>query len=494
MPVDRLTLASTIAARDENESYTFAYDSYKDAGAANCAFQVVRDAFNRKSRVYMTTMERYGQSTSSTAGTDGTAIKIWTGQSNAIVQAFNSPNSTIYENTTSRGAITGLGIWISETVISGVATCVIVSASNRAYSLAAGVLAEITNGNFPPKQGTPLTITGNFVHAEGYAFIACTNGQIWHSDLNSIANWSASSFLSANEFPDALVGLAKLGRYIVALGLQSIQFFYVAGNPGGSVLTRAQLPTIQQGVINQYCIAQYKDVVAIVGQGAYGNGVFLVTTDGIKKISTFPIDQLIEVNHTYLRLHVIGQWGSPKLLLTYMDGPNAPSATRGFLYDDETGIWIRFTLTISLVNTDTTALPGTALFTTVGIGYNNNGRYYLNSYSSTDETLARVKLGPWDARKPGVRKVIHSAKLIGQSRIARTVAISYSDDDGLTWSTERTGTLDDAGASTLRPQWYRLGSTYSRMWHVSLTPQAGESAGDLARLEALMIDYEECEQ
>lgn len=99
------------------------------------------------------------------------------------------------------------------------------------FSILNTTWTEITDADF-----TAITHTGKMEHMDGYAFIMDGNNLIWNSDINSIANWTATGFIAKQAFRDRPIGLAKLGKHILAFGEQSVEVFYNAGNTTGSPL------------------------------------------------------------------------------------------------------------------------------------------------------------------------------------------------------------------------------------------------------------------
>jgi hypothetical protein len=80
------------------------------------------------------------------------------------------------------------------------------------------------------------------VFLDGYLFLAKdSTGNIYNSDLNDPMSWSGD-FLTAEMDGDRLVGLNKLSNYIVALGSETVEYFWDAANATGSPLARNATP------------------------------------------------------------------------------------------------------------------------------------------------------------------------------------------------------------------------------------------------------------
>lgn len=243
----RIPLFGSITNRNSNPS-SF---SGKDQRFENCYPEFTKNPVTgaMRSRLY----KRLGTALTSMGGSGYTGVlgsTVWVGSTSLtslrVIPFSDGSNIKIFQSTQLGSTIAGyLGAaLISETSISGVSTLVFTAqkASDNLlhawYFPEGGAWTEITDGDFPPNQGTPIGLIGGFAHLDGYAFVMDVKGNIWNSDLNSIANWTATSFIPANAYPDGGSGVAKYGNYIVGFGMRSIEFYRNAGFPSGSPLAR----------------------------------------------------------------------------------------------------------------------------------------------------------------------------------------------------------------------------------------------------------------
>lgn len=74
------------------------------------------------------------------------------------------------------------------------------------------------------------------VFLDGYLFLSDNAGNIYNSQLNDPTVWPAANVATSESFPDGLSAIARVGSYLVALGSQSIEWFYDAGNATGTPL------------------------------------------------------------------------------------------------------------------------------------------------------------------------------------------------------------------------------------------------------------------
>lgn len=107
----------------------------KDARFLNCFTTTVADPMSGKKKLYLVKRPGFGTQSTPSAGQVGVSLLVWTGQGTGgkVISAFNSTNSTIYDGTTSLGAITGKSTGITETVVGTEATLTISSNDNTAW-------------------------------------------------------------------------------------------------------------------------------------------------------------------------------------------------------------------------------------------------------------------------------------------------------------------------------------------------------------------------
>jgi len=265
----------------------------KDQRFVNVIPEVNINPITNQTKYYVYKRPGFATNNTPSAGNIGTAIKIWTGKTNEIITAFGATNSTVYNGTSSLGAVTGVVYDIQETFVGTTANLTFISNGNKAYFYPdGGALTEITDGDFPGVAGK--TITGNAVHMDGYMFIMATDGSIYNSDLNSLSSWSALSFIQANMYPDRGVGLARYKELIVAFGKESIEFFRNVGNPTGSPLEKVKEATIKIGCISHTAITSFEDNIAwVAGSDTGTESVYIL--DGYKpvRVSDNTIDAFI---------------------------------------------------------------------------------------------------------------------------------------------------------------------------------------------------------
>jgi hypothetical protein len=390
---------------------------------------------------------------------------IWTGKGtgDGIITAFGSTNSTIYESSTSLGSITGRVTFFSETTISGTSNLVALATNGRAwYYPSGGSLTEITDAQYPGQAS--LTPTGNFVHMDGYAFIACTNGQIWNSDLNSIANWTAGNYVTASDKPDGLLGLARMGDFIYAFGSLSTQPYYNAGNAAGSPLSPVEGASFSIGAINQYSILQFRDTIAFVGASTENNtGVYIIENRTPRKISTTSIDEVLSTD-VYPKLHQFIDGGKQMLFLGIHASVDEDT-NQGYLYDPDIDAWSVVRSGYFIVNQ--TAIRREATGNSYLVAVNDAAAATISNDTTSYDT-AEVIIGPIG---DGTPHTIDWLQLLGDgygatSTITATIYVNHTDRAQTGWSQART-------VSMSRPVLRRLGYSRNGQSRLQISWQGG---------------------
>lgn len=433
----------------------------KDERYINCMY-LTRGIRADKSAEYFI-IKRPGYTTLNTpaAGNIGTAIMVWTGKGTgqSVIAAFGSTNSTIYEGTTSLGAITGKCNGITETFVSTTPTLVMSSGDNTGwYYDTVSLLTQITDAQFPGNNGK--TTTGTFAHMDGYAFIMDTEGAIWNSDLNGVTSWTALGFVSANAYPDKGIGCIRYKNQIVAFGRESVQFFYNAGNATGSPLSRIDTATLKVGCINSDSMAQISDVLFWVGGGPQG-GATVYMYDGVtNRISTPTIDyQLLLAGPDNISLTTEKYYGRAFVVV------KANAIT--YVYCVEEKKWHERTATTPLWYKSAGLSSGTQIFTYSISNVSTAGKVYVINPASLDfrddgvAFTATIQSANDDMGTQNVKFHEELRVMADIENATSPLTVSYSDDDYASFVTH--GTVDLSLGDRYRKM-TRLGASVKRAW------------------------------
>lgn len=464
--------------------------SQLDQFMENVCFRVVKNDITRTQRVQITPSSTLNTLVSPGGSGENRAVMVWLGSSDGdnIVSARGDSNSEMFEDTTSRSSITGLARFLSETTISGVANFVVISATSGGrtwFYPAGGALTEITDTDFPPKQSSPLTITGNAVHLDGYMFVMCTNGEIWNSDLNSLANWSATSKITADRQPDGGIGIARLKDMIVAFGKSTIEFYRNTGNASGSPLSRIPDATINMGAINQYSIIQFRDSIAFIGVSKENTvGVYLLDGGKPVPISTGVVNEYIaHLSSNALGLCVWADRGGIQLGIRQ----TAITDNALLLYDPEVGLWTQWVGNDTINGTDVIVSPTAASGMSAVVACADGTVKRVRNLTPSSEGLGmRVVLGPIDGGTMN-RKTWKKLRLIGDGlglgSASGLVSVSCSYD-----STGSFGSARSISTAAKDPAAWRLGM--SRSLYLKFTTAGNFTTGTTVWLDSAELEYE----
>lgn len=319
------------------------------------------------------------------------------------------------------------------------------------------------------------------VFMDGYLFLAKAGTQdVYNSDLDTPLQWSAGSFLTAEMYPDRIVALAKNNNYIYAIGTNSIEYLYDAGNNFATIGTplARQASAVQQfGCAAIGTVVQTEKQVLLVGKT--GNGGYTVwQVDGFdaKEIGIPSVkfallgEGLNLPNITAFCVRVSSQ----KLYVLCL-------SQRTLVYSFDTQMWSEWSTSDgTFIAENGSDGPGGEAYLqdkTNGKIYIMDETYFTDAGEHIDCVLTTARLD-FDTIN---RKFMHRLTIIGDvpdaTLLEDTVYISWSDDDYNTWSTER-----DLLFTADLPAIHQLGQFRRRALKLRY------SSPHLLRIEALEVD------
>lgn len=175
--------------------------------------------------------------------------------------------------------------------------CIIDRQDNKGYyidSAAHTVLVEIVDVDFPPKQIPVLQLARGAVGLKGRLYVMDTDGTIWNSSLEDPSAWNGGDNINAEMSPDKGVYIGKIDNEIVAIGDNTIEYFYHAGNPTNSPLSSRQ--DVFHNIGGYRGDVYYPDEAGLFFVGAPnqgGKGVYRLIGHEIKKISKSSLDMYL---------------------------------------------------------------------------------------------------------------------------------------------------------------------------------------------------------
>ena len=391
-------------------------------------------------------------------GNVGSAILVWTGSASgtAVIAAFGATNSTVYNGTTSLGAITGKARSITETTVSSTATLLVASGDSTGwyYDTGVAVMTKISDADFPGNAG--FTTAGDFVTLDGFNFIMTTDGKVWASNLNSVTGWVANSYDTANEFPDAGVGLVRFRNMILAFGKESIQFFQNAGLTPFP-LQKSKNQTVKVGAVSSDAIATLSDNVFWCGSTDKG-GLSIFQYDGsLSRISTPEQDfQLVLAGPSNISITTLRFYGRSFVLV------KANATTYVYCLEDKR--WHEWSSTTPLWYKCAGLSSGTQILTYSISNISTAGKVYLINPAALvfedDGVTYTATFQSQNMDADGNMMFFDFMRIIADTEpTTSTLTISASDDDFVTFNV--LGTVD---LSQKVKRIDRLGSSDKRAW------------------------------
>lgn len=438
----------------------------KDARYINCFTQTERDEVTGKKRVAIVKRPGFGTRNTPATGEKGYAIMVWTGEGTGtgVVSGFGETNSTIYYDTTSRGAITGRVTGITETSINGTATIAVTSSDNTGWYADSGSMTEIVDADWP---GDTETLAGTFAHLDGFPCIMTTRGRLWAGDVNSITAWTANSFAPTNAYPDKGVGAIRWKNFVMAFGVESLEFYYNAGlSP--FPLARASAMTQKVGAVSADAIARIADTIFWCGTTPEG-GMSIFQWDGsLSRLSSPEVEAImILAGASNVTLTTVRFFGRSFILVRAGPTTLAYCIEEKFWHEwnSETPLWYKCASVM---------IGGTQVNYAVS-NVSTSGKVYLMNHASqvfTDDSTtysARVQTAPEDQGTDN-KKFYNDLSIVADVEgSTSTLTISVSDDDYQNYTT--VGTVDLSATRPLKIT--RLGSARRRGWvltHSAATP------------------------
>ena len=102
----------------------------------------------------------------------------------------------------------------------------------------------------------PATTVSGAVFVDGYYVVGTPEGLLYNSNVEDPTTWQAINYIGAVSDADQLVAIGRTINYVVAMGTQTIEFFYDAGTSPGSPFLPYQNAVIQFGAAAEDSLTQ----------------------------------------------------------------------------------------------------------------------------------------------------------------------------------------------------------------------------------------------
>lgn len=247
----------------------------KDHRLINCFAETVKGNRSQSPKVYM--VERAGLQyvRSTTAGTARGIYyfngSIWSAVGNQLYRD-STPVQTLGTSTGSVGFVEYAGS------VSFPRNLVVLDGVNGFVINLANVITQITDPDFP----TPHVPFGAYM--DGYLFVVkAGTADVYNSNVDNPTLWTAGDFITAEMFPDPVVSLIRQTNYIVAVGSNTIEYFYNAATFPGTPLARNSAAQHQIGTVSPESTIVAEEQVMMLGQTQLG-GRSIWVIDGFKPV------------------------------------------------------------------------------------------------------------------------------------------------------------------------------------------------------------------
>lgn len=435
------------------DGYTATVTNSLDQRKINSIYELVSNPVSGKQTLYLTKrpgVASAGVSIGTTADTcyliistgSGAPSEQWVFARNSNdIKAMNSATSTTLLNSG-----TYHPNYVDRTLISGTETIVVqlrsafVDLQRVYYASAIGSWTEITDSVF-----TGLGHRGKMEFMDGFGFVLSTTNKIYSTNLNTLATWPASSYITKAIQQDDPRGLAKFKNQIIAFGDSTMEVFRNAGNATGSPLQSVKELATNVGLGNiasplsgnifrhYYCVSG--NVMYFVGKlpGLYSQGFYAYDGQHVQKISSPSIDKILNgasiLSLTHMSQVVLD---SQEGIAISLNSSLTATPQRWLMYFPKWNEWFewqstqitpicggRFLLSLSGVSAVLNEASKSDVWTDNGAAYTMTHQFTLPQAGNH-------------------RKYMPMLGVIGDTaRSASTLNVETSDDDGQTWATAR---------------------------------------------------------
>lgn len=295
------------------------------------------------------------------------------------------------------------------------------------------------------------------IFLDGYVFVVKSGtADIYNSNLDDPLLWTAGNFISAEMEGDNLVRLVKINNYIGAMGTNSIEYFWDAGNASGSPLQRNDTPIKYNTYLSGF--AQFGNAIYFVGVSESGQPDIYVLKDfKIEELGTPTISR-------YLNSATAGISNWTGAILSFKGHTfyvvNADT-DRTYVLDIDTKLWARWAWQQTAYFPATNAchvITTSNAFTYFSIGTATSAIYKSSDSLFQDNGTTFTCRIVTEANDFGTlnRKTMPRLAIIGdRPSVDASVDVSWSDDDYQTFSTARSINLNQDLPCTYNLGWFR---------------------------------------
>jgi hypothetical protein len=317
-------------------------------------------------------------------------------------------------------------------------------------------------------------------------YVMTTNGKIWNSDINSLANWTASAFNTAQSYPDGGCGLGRYKDLIVAFGKSSIEFFQDVGLTPSPIISIGnsinRIGAVSPSTTSAQTVFQTGNTIYFIGVNSETGqkGFYRINGFIAEKVSNPAIDKLINL------ATITGITGSFTThgvahILMY----TAIGAAKKHCYCIDTNTWWILTVAGDITPMAIVGSLGVSAFNVSSDAkiysiyptnplYQDAGVAYTQTIQLENMDMGTQNRKIWKRIRP----------ICDPQTTISNLSISYSDDDHATYSTARN--IDLGIPAEVARGLLRLGTSRRRSWKLE------HNANGPNRMESIEIEYEVC--
>lgn len=312
--------------------------------------------------------------------------------------------------------------------------------------------------------------------AQRFIFNKRGTGQIYWTDTLS-TNIDPLSYATAEASPDNVTALKVHQKMLWVFGELTVEIWYATGN-NDAPFVPMQGTTIYAGCLLRHTIRKFGESLVWMANSENGNCQIVMTQGNqVQRISTHALEKELLTYDTDDAISYVYQYEGHNFYVI-----NFPKAGKTWAYDGTTGLWHQRALFKDGAFYQHPALyhamwQGKHVFAHADkvllMGIGKNSRDMIG-----DETLTQVRERTTHATSRSQGMVRHNRlTLIAEQATSHTnsnpqVMLSWSDNDGHTWSDTRWRGLGKRGQYKYRTFWTRLGASRNRAYRIRVTDSA----------------------
>lgn len=336
--------------------------------------------------------------------------------------------------------------------------------------MSTSVMTKISDVDFP-NGVTQVTFQDGFFIVAGDG-----TGQFYCNETPGDGTvWNGLDFASAEGSPDNTVGIISSHRELWLVGSDSAEIWINSGN-ADFPFERSGNAFIEHGCAAPFSLCKLDNTVFWLGSDSLGNGtVWRANGYTPQRISTHAIEYAIgrysRIDDAYAFTYQ--EEGHLFYVLTFPSGNQTwayDAATNEWheraLFDEESGELIRWRPSCHVF------CYGKHL-----VGDFEDGNIYsfeLDVYTDNGAPIKRIRTAMTISTQQ-LRQFFSMLQVIMETGLGDStipdpkLMLRYSNDNGYSWSEERTCSLGKVGEYSTRAMFRRLGSGRNRVWEISMT-------------------------